>query len=590
MRYCLLLTIAWLFVSCASLQPEITVPELEKHVYTLSSDEMGGRKPGEKGGDAAARYIRDELRKAGCVMDGHMGLQSFRVTTNVKMGKRNSLEVGGVVYELNKHFVPFAFSGSTKVEAPVIFAGYGLVVINDTLDWDDYRNLDVKGKWVLVFRGVPFMGAPDNPFNEFSQPRSKVIAARDKGAAGVLFVSPVAVDSRDELVPPFYDKNESDAGIPVLHIKREVANSLFSKVESSVEDMEQRIEQLIKPQGRELSSVLKGETQVYPSRVKTANVVGHIKGNDPLLRNEYIVIGAHYDHLGMGGPGSGSRMPDTLAIHNGADDNASGVAAVIELAQFLMGRKKELKRSVMFVAFSAEEMGLLGSRYFTSNLPISKSSIVAMINLDMVGRLKTVDGTLLVGGTGTAKESEGILTQLGKDRSFRMNFSPEGYGASDHASFYAKDIPVFFFTTSAHEDYHTPFDDADRLNYLGQKEVVDLVSELSLKLLDEDKALTFQEAGPRRRVSMGQRFRVTLGIMPDFAGVEKRGLRIDLVRKDGPADIGGLEKGDIITAIDGKPVKDVYEYMFRLKNLEPGQTISVDVIRNEQKVVLLIQL
>lgn len=579
-----------LLVSCATVEPRITAPELERHIHYLASDEMAGRRTGEKGSEDAALYIRNQFKKAGCSLVEGNGFQYFDVTTNIEMGVDNYLAFNGNSYQFDKHFVPYSFSVKGELTASVVFAGYGLTVLNDSIRWDDYQGLDIDGKWVLLLRGLPDVKKSVSYLGPFARERDKVIHARDLGAAGVLFVSPSRLAGRDELVSLSYDKNESNAGIPVIHIKREVANDLLAHDNTSIEVLEDNILDKRSPWGMNLSTEVSGSADVHLVKVRAQNVIGMIKGCDPLLQNEYVVIGAHYDHLGMGGPGSGSRMPDTLKVHNGADDNASGVAALLELAQYLNSHRKEMKRSVILVAFSAEEMGLLGSRHFATHPPVPKSQIKAMINMDMVGRLKEKEGVLLIGGTGTAVENESILNTIGTDREFSVRYSSEGYGASDHAAFYAEDIPVFFFTTSAHEDYHTPFDDIDKINYQGEVAVIDMVADLSMHLVNMEQALTFQEAGPRQRVGMGKRFKVTLGIMPDFAGVEKRGLRVDMVRKDGPAYFGGLLKDDIITAIDGRTVKDIYDYMYRLKSLEEGQTITVDVIREGDNMVLLIQL
>ena len=211
-----------------------------------------------------------------------------------------------------------------------------------------------------------------------------------------------------------------------------------------------------------------------------------------------------------------------------------------------------------------------------------------MFNFDMVGRLDSVTNALSIGGTKTAKETEGILNEL--NPGFQLAFSEEGVGPSDHASFYLQNIPVYFISTGAHSDYHTPNDDANRINYNGLKKVADYGLALVNEVVNRDKKLTFQEAGAKYQRSRGGRFKVTLGIMPDYAGVEKRGMRVDAVTKGKPADKGGMKKGDIIVAIDGKKVGNIYDYMNRLQTFEAGQTISVDVIRNNKEIVLIVQL
>jgi aminopeptidase-like protein len=302
------------------------------------------------------------------------------------------------------------------------------------------------------------------------------------------------------------------------------------------------------------------------------------------------VIGAHYDHLGTGGPGSNSRAIDTVAVHNGADDNASGVAGILALAEELSKNREQLSRSILFVAFDAEEMGLLGSKYFVEQFKDQLDQIEAMINFDMIGRFDPEAKPLLISGTGTSVESEQILNDLALGLDFQLSYSPEGYGASDHSSFYARDIPVFFITSGAHEDYHMPQDDADRLLYEGCAQIVDFAYDLVMVLANRNQPLTFQEAGPKERPRSGRGFKVTLGIMPDFASADNTGLRVDAVRKGGPAEAGGMLEGDVIIGLNGKSVTNIYDYMARLKELETGQTVSVEVIRNGEQQVLIVQL
>ena len=241
------------------------------------------------------------------------------------------------------------------------------------------------------------------------------------------------------------------------------------------------------------------------------------------------------------------------------------------------------------MAFDAEEMGLIGSKYFVENPLVDLEEVMAMINFDMIGRLKPAK-TVAIGGTGTSEETEQLLKDLEKNSGLEFKLSPEGFGPSDHAAFYNKDIPVFFISTGAHGDYHTPYDNVEAINALGEVMVVKFAEKLVKELANRDDMLTFQEAGPKTRARHGYNFKVTFGIMPDFTSTENDGLRVDAVRGDGPAFAGGMEKGDKIVAIDGKSVGNIYDYMGRLKNLEAGQIVTVDVIRNGKVEVLLIQL
>ncbi len=568
-----------------SQNPDITSQELEQHIGFLASDDLGGRLPGTENDQQAADYIAGEFKLAGMKLLGENGFQYFDVVTGVSAGKNNAFRSGDVEGRVKKDFIPLSFSKNISLEAEVVFVGYGFQVENDTLKWDDYENVDVEGKWVMIMRGEPGEENPGSPFAANIGLREKVLTAKDNGAAGVLFVSGPSFDEDDALMRMFYDKTTSDAGVPVFHIKRKLADPLIGVTVSTMEDSIQKIRT---PVSFNNKISLYAESDVIHKKVRTMNVVGIIKGNDPVLKDEIIVLGAHYDHLGLGGPGSGSREPDTSAVHNGADDNASGVAGIIEIAEKIAAQNKELRRSIVVVAFGAEEMGLIGSKYFVENPIIDMDRIVAMFNFDMIGRLND-DRSVAFGGTGTSKETEDLLNKYLEIHEMKGSFSSEGFGPSDHASFYAEDIPVFFISTGAHSDYHTPQDDIEFINFEGQKSVSDLSFDLVMDVANRDEALTYQEAGAKTR-STRMNFKITLGIVPDFTSSENNGLGVGGVRADGPADQGGMQKGDVITALDGMEVTNIYDYMARLKKLKSGQIITVDVMRDGEKVVLLVQL
>jgi aminopeptidase YwaD len=574
-----------------ALTPEITTNDLQTDISYLASDELKGRYTGSEGGIAASNFIRDQFQKAGLTLLGDNGFQNFEVVVSVSAGENNSLRINGGQPVAKDLFTPFPFTQNSELNAGVVFVGYGFDINQDSLKWQDYEGVDVTGKWVLVLRGDPEMDKQESRFEEFGDDRDKVIEARDHGAAGVILVSGVGFDKDDDLVRMIYDKTQSNTGIPVIQVKRAVADQILAPDNLTVEGVEKNIKTGMKPESMVLKAKVDARAEVVHQKVNARNVIGMLEGSDPVLKDSYIVIGAHYDHLGMGGPGSGSRFMDSLAVHNGADDNASGTAGVLEVAAKLASMKGSLGRSIIFVAFDGEELGILGSGYFVDHPPVKLTSIMAMVNFDMIGRLKDDSPAIMIGGMGTAKESAGILDSL-NNLGIQLNYSPEGFGPSDHASFYAENIPVYFITTGAHEDYHTPDDDWQKINYKGEVKILDIAVELVLELANRPTALTFQEAGPKEQSSgrAGYRFKVTLGIMPDFTTTVESGLPVGGVKKDGPAYKGGMLKGDVIVAMDGKPVNDIYDYMNRLKKLQKGQTISVDVLRNGQIVVLIIQL
>ncbi|OFX23797.1 MAG: hypothetical protein A2041_12540, partial [Bacteroidetes bacterium GWA2_31_9b] len=466
--------------------------------------------------------------------------------------------------------------------------GYGFNINENEVKWDDYSTIDVTGKWVIILRGQPDSDNSNSPYITYSSDRSKVIAAKDKGAAGVILVSGPLFDKNDELI--ILEKPQGVIDIPVIQIKRELADSILNKSTKTIEQLELLLNTDKKPNSFSINEEILVNTKITIDKKETYNVVSKLV-TDNSENSKYIVIGAHYDHLGFGGLGTGSRNPNVTAIHYGADDNASGVASMLEIAEKLSSNKKNLTNNILFVAFGAEEMGLIGSKHFTNNLPINKDRIIAMINIDMVGRMKA-DKSLQIGGIGTSIESDSLVKKVNTNYNLNLGLSQEGYGPSDHSSFYSLNIPVFFISTGAHTDYHTPGDSTGNINFPDLIIVSNYIYDLAFELANRNEKLSFKEAGSKNPANdkNGRGFKVSLGIMPDFSGVIKNGLRADIVIDNKPAQKGGMKNGDIIIAINGLPVGDIYEYMERLKTLKAGQIINVEVIRNNEKVVLIIQL
>ncbi len=571
--------------SCTSqVQNDISKEELYDHINYLASDSLKGRYPGTPEDKIAANYIANQFEKSGLNLLFNEGLQAFEIKSNLKTGDNNSLSINNNNFVLNQDFTPLVFSANSMLEAEVVFAGYGFITGDKDNTWNDYKNIDVQNKWVLILRGEPEIMEGPFPFGMYSGLRSKAITAKDQGASGVIFVSGEQFDHNDDLIQ--LSKPEGELEIPVIQVKRHVANLILSKSGYTISQLEKNIKNDKNSFATE--AVLTCQTDLFMDYKETYNIVSQIIINPDY---KYIVIGGHYDHLGFGGPGTGTRAPGVHEPHYGADDNASGVAAVIEIAEKLKSKQDSLRNNFLFIAFGAEEMGLIGSKYFVNHLPIPDSIIRAMINIDMVGRMK-IDRSLQVSGVGSSLEGESIINDLNKRYHFKLGFSHEGYGPSDHSSFYSKDIPVFFFSTGAHIDYHTPGDSIGNINFNGLTEVSNFIYDFAYKLSSEDLLITFKEAGPKAPSGnmRNSKLKVSLGIMPDFSGVEKRGLRADLVIKGKPAEKAGMQDGDIITAIDGLPVGDVYEYMERLSKLKVEQIITVEVIRNDKKEVLIVQL
>ena len=328
----------------------------------------------------------------------------------------------------------------------------------------------------------------------------------------------------------------------------------------------------------------------------THNIIAVLPGKDKRLKHEYIVVGSHYDHLGLGGKNSGSRRPDTLGVHPGADDNASGDAVVLQLARYF--KKAGSPRSIIFAFFGAEEQGLIGSKQFLEwmkqnddkriNLPADRKGIVAMVNLDMVGRMR--DNAMSVSGTGTSSTFKTMVEQTAEQTNVSVSCTPDGYGPSDHASFVAADIPVLFLTTGGHMEYHTPDDIPPTLNYDGMQQVLDFSKSLITRIANMPTTPDYISVPSTNKMKHGK-FKVTLGLMPDVMGVSRiPGLRADIVVAGKAAHTAGIRSGDVIQEIDGKPVTNMDDYMQRLSELEPDTTIPVKVLRNEEVLTFQVHL
>jgi hypothetical protein len=569
-----------------SITREIKPDELRDHIKFLSSDSLKGRQTGTAGDSLAAYYIKDQLSRAGLKPLSGDGFQRYKVADKVIAGEKNFLSIVGRKLEVSAGFMPFSFSGSSELEAEVIFAGYGFNIKNDSLQWNDYEKIDVKGKWVLILRGDPEPNKSVSGFIPYNSDRDKALLAKDMGASGVLLVSGPINDQEDSFEP--LSTEAFSVELPVLRIKRNIADIILAKTNTTVADLEKRINMTKKPSGFSTGTNVYAGSEIIVKKSGTRNVIMLLPGEDAKLKNEYLIIGGHFDHLGMGGPSSRAR--DTVAVHHGADDNASGVGEMIELAEKFSLTSGSHKRSMIFAAFSGEELGLLGSKYFAENPLIDLKKVNAMINLDMVGRLRD-SSTLQIGGAGTAEGLKDLVKSLSDTGIIMLTITDEGSGPSDHSSFYVKNVPVLFFSTGAHLDYHTPRDTWDKINYPGMVKVSDLVFNIAEKLANDTARLKFRETGSNGAINPAMRRKgVTLGIMPDVAGIVKNGCRADIVFPGRPAALGGMKKGDIITSINGKSINNIQDYTVRLGELKKGETISVEVLRNGKKEVLLIQL
>jgi hypothetical protein len=573
-----------------SKQATISEAELLEHISFLASDELEGRKPGTPQADQAAQYISDHFKQLGFKPMGDEGFQYFDVITSVSLGENNSFKANDITAIPGEDYTPTAFSISSSLDAPLVFVGYGFQIENDSIQWNDYEGIDTDGKWAMILRGTPDNEGTGEKYGQNATLRHKLLTARDNGAAGVIFVSGEKFEKKDELIDLRIERNFSQAALPVINTKRSLSDKLLAASGKTIHDLEAQVDEQLIPGSFALDIKLAVTIEVLQNEVTTQNVIAQLEGSDPVLKDEFIVVGGHYDHLGWGGKGSGSRRPDTNAVHNGADDNASGVAAVLEIAEKLALNKTAPRRSILFMAFGAEEMGLLGSKYFTSNPLIDIKNVKHMFNLDMVGRLNPESKALTVGGSGTAKGIETYLSEKAAGRDFNLSMTPAGYGPSDHASFYIEDVPVLFFFTGITEEYHTPADDVETINFAGEKVIAEFAYDLIYDIASMDESFEFQEAGPKGPPKGGKRGKVKMGIIPDFAAANANGFLLGGIVPGGPAAIAGMKKGDVMISLEGRSVKNVYDYMGRMADVKPGDRISVEVMRGDEKLILIVQL
>jgi len=587
----------------------LSAERIREHVQFLASDQLQGRRAGTPAADEASRYIEKAFRSYGLRPASPSGyLQPFTFVARVELGKQNFFQVktakGEQNYKVEEDFMPLAFSSPEAATGEVVFAGYGISA--PELQYDNYAGTDVKGKLVMILRGSPDGDNPHGRFAQFTQPgleiQNKTLKAREKGARGVIFVSEEKVFQHDRLSRLHHDLNFLDAGIPTIVISRTLANAIFEerktplvKSEFTGADAVERAKARTAPLAIENLTV-SFKTDVVKVNGNTANVVGMLEGSDPQMASEYVVIGAHYDHLGLGGPESLAANPEGQ-IHHGADDNASGTSALLDLARVMAASRGQIKRSVVFIAFSGEELGLLGSAAYTKNPPVPLASTVAMLNMDMVGRLR--NHALFIGGMGTSPIWKPLIEKLnaennskpasaesGSGSRFQLSYGQDGFGPSDHQSFYVKDIPVLFFFTNTHDDYHKPSDTADKINAEGIKQVAELVREIATSVANDATRIAFTKVKSESKPTGGG-FRVYLGTIPNYAD-QTDGMKLDGVRPGSPAERAGLKAGDFITRLGKTPVKNVYDYTYALGELRAGEEVEIAIRRDGREMALKI--
>ena len=569
--------------------PEITTEEIKEHITFFASDDLEGRDSGTEELFAAAVYISDEFKNNGLEpIFQESFTQEFPFIKTIELTDKNSLSLSTKENELKPNlkedYITVPFSGNAEATAKLVFAGFGISAAD--LEYDDYDGINVKDKIVIVLRNTPEPNVPHSEFDAHSPLRKKASVARDKGAAAIIFVNPYDENkTSDDLVEFSYDRGGQIGGFSAMSIKRSFIEQLFQSEGNNFKEVYDKIVETKKPSSLELkNSSAKVSTEVKEVEAISWNVGGYLEGNDPELKNEWIIIGAHFDHLGMGGEGSLYRG-DELQIHNGADDNASGTTGVLELAQKFASQKDKLKRSIAFFTFSGEELGLLGSNYLVNNLPFPAEDAITMINMDMIGRLK--DSSLIVYGTGTSSNWKDILNKY-NSYGFKLTFNDEGFGPSDHSSFYGVKIPVLFFFTGTHEDYHKPSDDTEKINLAGEKNILDYVYNIAMDIENAPERPDYLLVEKKQTGQMFAR-KVYVGTVPDFAS-NVDGYKISGVSEGSPAQLAGLQGGDIIISFGGKKISNIYDFTYALGDFVPGDEVDVIVKRGEEEITYKIKL
>jgi len=561
---CLIATAPLLAItSAAAAEYRITADSIHHHIAVLAHDSLEGRQVGEPGEWKAAQYLISVFRRAGLEPKGTDGyLQPLEFVKAIDLGDDNLLTVNGVELRLEEEYFPLQQSaGMSFAFHEIVNVGYGIVAEEEELDHDDYAGLDVDEKAVIMKRGT--LPVDDSlrqdsaaaNLDRYQYLSVKINTAVAHGASGIFFIDPE--DGDDSLRQAPAGRIDSKE-IPIIYLHR------------------QALARLGLDRAAPAITSARGRTDLVRTYDTAYNVVGYL----PAATDTTVILGAHYDHLGWGAENSLYRGEP--AIHNGADDNGSGTAALLELARYFSSVRDRLRYSLLFIAFTGEEVGILGSTYYAKNMTVDSAGVRMMLNMDMVGRLKDQEG-LIVFGAGSAAEFADYFDSLTHDR-FRIISKESGIGASDHTPFYNRGIPVLFLFTGAHEDYHKPSDDVDKIDFEGIVDVAELVANVVHHFDQRGGELTFQRTKSEGRPG-GERYKVTLGVIPDFAG-DVTGLRVDGVSPDRPGKRAGMKPGDVIIKLGSSSVGDIYEYMDALSKYRKGDSTEVVVVRGADTLAL----
>jgi hypothetical protein len=561
-------------------------------IKILASPRMQGRGDGTRGLRRAEDYVEHQFRALGLQPAGERGFrQAFRVTTGARLKSNNRLAVklngAEKKLKLGQDYIPLSFSSVGSVAGPVVFAGYGITA--DEFHYDDYAHLDVRNKIVLVLRYEP------EAFDQKSGGRTqhahlitKAINARNHGARAIILVNGKLQGEEQDLLLRFGSlAGPEDAGIPILQVTNAMAGGWLTAGGKSLADLQSDINADLKPRSFALPDAVQVAltVNIQSLHAKVDNLLGYLPGKT----DEYIIIGAHYDHLGRGN--ASSLAPSQIGeIHPGADDNASGTAGVLELARLFAPQRGQLQRGILFAAFAGEELGLLGSANWVKQPTRPLDKAVAMINMDMIGRINKE--TVYVGGVGTGSSLKPLLEKTTAAYPFNIKYSAGGYSASDHISFVTKRVPVLFFFSGLHSDYHKPSDTWDKIDAPDATRLLDLVADVTRSLADASGRPQFlkveMEASPGGP-SGGGGYGPYFGSVPDFGEVEN-GVKFADVRPGSPAAKAGLQAGDVLVQFGSKPIKNLYDFTDALRRSRVGDVVEVKVLRNGAPVTASVKL
>lgn len=581
-----------------------------EHIKFLASDELQGRGNGTPGLERAADYIAMQFRAAGLEPGGDdkTYFQKFELVSGLTVGASNTVTFrgpqGSSTLKLGSDYEPLSISSPSSqgapdqsVSAPLVFAGYGISA--PAYNYDDYAGLDVSGKIVLVLRHEPqendeksvFQGRTHSEHATFVR---KAQVARSHGALAVLLVEDPRHADRLDFSRWLKEPQAEEYGLPLLHVSRARVQEIVGS-QIDFDEIMRGIDADLKPRSRALQGVSVIYTQnLTKNRHIVRNVVGIVRGSDPGKNRESVVLGAHYDHLGLSGRFSLSEG-STGQVHNGADDNASGTAALIEMAKLATTKGTRLPRSLVFVAFAGEELGLLGSGHYVSRPALPIEQTVAMINLDMVGRS---NGRILVSGFETAPDLKEDLKAAQAGLSINVSTSSEGsagLGASDDTSFLLRSVPSIFFFSGLHADYHRPTDDWDKIDAPGGSAVASLAYALAARIAARPDRVTFvpppaQTASGSTGAPSTGGYGPYFGSIPDFAEGDSSGVKFAEVREGSPAAKAGLRRDDVMTSFGGMPIKTLYDFTFALREKKPGDKVEVVVLRNGKEIRTTVEL